>query len=53
VLTAKGAITPEVVVDLWKQIWSLEDAHAIRRSYQTDFELHGDTHLELYVGVES
>jgi predicted transcriptional regulator YdeE len=53
VLTAAGAITPEVTIDLWKQIWALEDAHKIRRSYKTDFELHGDAQLELYVGVET
>jgi predicted transcriptional regulator YdeE len=53
VLTFKGAVTPEAVVDLWKQIWALEDAHAIRRSYRTDFEAHGENHLEVYVGVES
>jgi hypothetical protein len=53
VLTAKGAITPEVNVGLWKQVWLLEDAHKIRRSFKTDFEVHGDGQLELYVGVKS
>ncbi len=39
----RSAVGPvsSVVFDLWKKIWSLEDAKMLTRSYTIDYELYG------------
>ncbi len=60
VLKTGSAPPPDAVVGLWQQIWSLEEASRLQRSYRTDFEVHHrsrdnpdrDAKAELYVGVK-
>jgi predicted transcriptional regulator YdeE len=51
-LQFEGPVTPAAVVGLWQQVWELERTGEIQRAYRTDFELYGDTGLELYVGIK-
>jgi predicted transcriptional regulator YdeE len=58
--TAQGGAPPQMTVDLWKRIWSLEKPGALHRAYKTDFEVHyngvnaqpPDTHIDVYIGVQ-
>jgi predicted transcriptional regulator YdeE len=50
-LTSGGPVTPQLVADLWRQIWALEDAGQLPRAYRTDFEIYRGNGMELYVGV--
>ena len=50
-LRGEGPATPELVVGLWRQIWTLEEAGQLVRAYQTDFEIYNATGLALYVGI--
>ena len=55
--TAKGRPPAEMVVGIWKQIWSLETGNKLARAYRTDFELYlnganpADTLVDVYVGL--
>jgi predicted transcriptional regulator YdeE len=55
--TAEGASPAQLVVALWKQIWSLE-AGSLHRAYKTDFEVyeeHADPQngrADVFVGVQ-
>jgi predicted transcriptional regulator YdeE len=57
--TARGGAPPQMTVDLWKHIWSLERPGPIHRAYKTDFEVHynglkadpPDTHIDVYIGI--
>lgn len=59
--TAAGGPPPQMVVDLWKRIWSLEKPGQIHRAYKTDFEVYygglsedrANTHVDVYVGLEN
>lgn len=58
--TAQGGEPPQMTVDLWKGIWSLEKPGPLHRAYKTDFEVHynglaahvPDTHIDVYVGID-
>ena len=58
--TAQGGAPPQMTVDLWKHIWSLEKPGPLHRAYKTDFEVHYDgleahppnTHIDVYIGVQ-
>lgn len=59
--TAQGGAPPQMTVDLWKRIWSLEKPpQRLYRAYKTDFEVHynglaaqpPDTHIDIYIGVQ-
>lgn len=58
--TAQGGPPPQMTVDLWKRIWSLEKPGPLHRAYKTDFEVHyngleahpPDTHIDIYIGVQ-
>ena len=57
--TAQGGAPPQMTVDLWKHIWSLEKPGPLHRAYKTDFEVHSaleaqppDTHIDVYIGVQ-
>jgi predicted transcriptional regulator YdeE len=55
--TAKGRPPSEMVVGIWKQIWSLETGNKLARAYRTDFEIYStgvhpaDTLVDVYVGL--
>ncbi len=56
--TAQGAPPPQMVVGLWKHIWSLEQPGGLERAYKTDYEVHyGDaqdvanSHVDIYIGL--
>jgi predicted transcriptional regulator YdeE len=55
--TAKGLPPAEMVVGIWKQIWSLETRKKLERAYRTDFEIYSeaanpaDTLVDVYVGL--
>lgn len=57
--TAQGGVPPQMTVDLWKHIWSLEKPGPLHRAYKTDFEVHHNglesrppgTHIDVYIGV--
>lgn len=57
--TAQGGPPPQMTVDLWKHIWSLEKPGPLHRAYKTDFEVHynglkvnpPDTHIDVYIGL--
>ncbi len=38
--TSEGQVPAEIVLSLWRRIWSLEDAHELHRAYKTDFDLY-------------
>ncbi len=48
-----GAVSPEAVVGLWRQVWEAEGLGQIRRAYKTDFELYGEAGFDLYVGLKT
>jgi predicted transcriptional regulator YdeE len=57
--TAQGGAPPQMTVDLWKRIWSLEKPGPLHRAYKTDFEVHSgleaqppDAHIDVYIGVQ-
>jgi predicted transcriptional regulator YdeE len=50
-LKHEGQVTPQAVVDLWQQVWTLEDRGELARAYRTDFETYTAHGMELYVGV--
>ncbi len=56
--TAQGGPPPQMVVDLWKRIWSLEKPGSLHRAYKTDFEVHygpadpAKAQVDVYVGLE-
>lgn len=58
--TGQGVAASQLVVDLWKRIWSLEKPGALARAYRTDFEVHyqglsedpAAAHVDVYVGLE-
>jgi predicted transcriptional regulator YdeE len=52
-LKSEGPVTPTLVVDLWRQIWKLEETGQLARAYRTDFEIYKRNGMELYVGVKS
>ena len=58
--TAKGDASPQMVVDLWKRIWSLEKPGEgqLHRAYKTDFEVYyrapeagSEARVDVYVGL--
>jgi predicted transcriptional regulator YdeE len=57
--TEQGGPPPQMTVDLWKHIWSLEKPGGIlHRAYKTDFEVHYATpddpdksKVDIYIGV--
>jgi len=55
--SAKGGPPAEMVVGIWKQIWSLETGNKLARAYRTDFEVYAtganpaDTLVDVYVGL--
>ena len=55
--TAKGRPPAEMVVGIWKQIWSLETRKKLARAYRTDFEIYSeaanpaDTLVDVYIGL--
>ncbi len=59
VFTDKGGPPPQMIVNLWKQIWSLEKPGQLERAYQTDYEVYyGDlrpnppnAHVAIYIGL--
>ncbi len=57
--TAEGGPPPEMVVNLWKRIWSLEKPDRLHRAYKTDYEVHYSgskdpvaAHVDVYIGVQ-
>ncbi len=56
--TAQGGPPPQMVVNLWKRIWSLEKPGSLHRSYKTDFEVHygpsdpAQARVDVYVGLQ-
>ena len=58
--SAQGRPPAQMVVDLWKQIWSLEKPDQIHRAYKTDFEIYdggpadpSKAHVTIYVGLKA
>ena len=52
VFAGKGAPPPELVPNLWKRIWSLEDHGQLKRAYRTDFEVYSpDGSVDIYIGI--
>lgn len=50
--TAKGEPAAEMVIGIWKEIWSFETRKTLARAYQTDFEVYSpDTLVDVYVGL--
>jgi predicted transcriptional regulator YdeE len=50
--TANGRPAAEMVISIWKEIWSLETGKKLECDYQTDFEVYSpDTSVEVYIGV--
>ncbi len=56
--TEQGGPPPQMVVDLWKHIWSLEKPGGLQRAYNTDFEVHyglaedpAKSKVDVYVGL--
>ncbi|MBV9294249.1 MAG: AraC family transcriptional regulator [Acidobacteriaceae bacterium] len=58
--TAKGGPPPQMIVDLWKRIWSLEKPGSLHRAYQTDFEVYtgafandpANAQVDVYIGLQ-
>ena len=58
--TAEGGPPPEMVVNLWKRIWSLEKPDQLHRAYKTDYEVHytgspnapATPRVDVYIGVQ-
>lgn len=60
VFTAKGDVSPQAIMGLWKQIWSLEThgGARLRRAYKTDFEVYSrapagspEARVDIYIGL--
>jgi predicted transcriptional regulator YdeE len=52
VFTDKGKPAAEMVIGIWKEIWSLETDKKLERAYRTDFEVYSpDTSVQVYVGL--
>jgi predicted transcriptional regulator YdeE len=52
IFTAKSGPPAEVVVGIWKEIWSLETRKKLERAYQTDFEIYSPgALLAIYIGL--
>jgi predicted transcriptional regulator YdeE len=57
--TQQGGPPPQMVVDLWKHIWSLEKPGGVlHRAYKTDFEVHyampddpAKSKVDIYIGL--
>jgi predicted transcriptional regulator YdeE len=56
--TEQGGPPPQMTVDLWKHIWSLEKPGGLERAYKTDFEVHygeaqdpAKSHVDIYIGL--
>lgn len=57
--TEQGGSPPQMTVDLWKRIWSLEKPHGVmERAYKTDYEVHygpaddvAKSHVDIYIGL--
>jgi predicted transcriptional regulator YdeE len=52
--SAQGRPPAEMVVSIWKEIWSLEAGKKLRRAYRTDFEIYGNSPnsaVEVYIGL--
>jgi predicted transcriptional regulator YdeE len=54
----QGGPPPEMTVNLWKRIWSLEKPGGLERAYKTDFEVHygeaedvAKSHVDIYIGL--
>jgi predicted transcriptional regulator YdeE len=52
-LKSDGPVTPQLVQDLWRQVWDLEASGQLARAYRTDFEIYKGNGIELYIGVKS
>lgn len=58
--TAQGGPPPQMIVGLWKRIWSLEKPGQLQRAYKTDFEVyHGafaedpaNAQVDVYIGLQ-
>lgn len=45
---------PEVVIQVWQDVWNYFSNSSVVRSYQTDFELYrSGTEVEVYIGINS
>ncbi len=58
--TAEGGPPPEMVVNLWKRVWSLEKPDQLHRAYKTDYEVHykspndpASAHVDVYIGLQN
>ncbi len=57
--TSQGQAVSQIIVGLWKRVWSLEDAHELHRAYKTDFDVYYEglaksptsAHVDIYVGL--
>lgn len=57
--TAQGGPPAQLVINLWKRIWSLEKPGPLHRAYKTDFEIYyeglsedpANVHVDVYVGL--
>jgi predicted transcriptional regulator YdeE len=57
--SAKGRSPAEMVIGIWREIWSLETAKKLKRAYQTDFEVYyngpgakpPNTLVDVYIGL--
>lgn len=56
--TEQSGPPPQMTVDLWKHIWSLEKPGGLERAYKTDYEVHygeaddpAKSHVDIYIGL--
>lgn len=56
--TEQGGPPPQMVVNLWRHIWSLEKPGGLQRAYKTDYEVHygsaedaAKSKVDVYVGL--
>ena len=56
--TDQGGLPPQMTVNLWKRIWSLEKPGVLERAYKTDYEDHygpaddiSKSHIDIYIGL--
>jgi predicted transcriptional regulator YdeE len=61
VIASERGPIPKIIVEAWRQIWSLEDQGRLggKRAYKTDFEVYDqrardpqDSQIDIYVGVK-
>ena len=50
--TAQGGPPADMVIGIWKEIWSLENSKKLKRAYETDFEVYGENAVNVYLGVK-